>query len=92
MREADFYETGRLNCPNGPTTEAETDRDPGSKADSEVRTRWENDTIAFNMLKAKIAITPILKHFDLERSPVIVVYASKWAVSVALLQSCDGGY
>ena len=44
-------------------------------------TRWEKDTIVFTMLKAKIATTPILKHFDPDRIPVIVVYASKWAVS-----------
>ena len=44
------------------------------------------------MLKAKIAQTPILKHFDPDRTPVIVVYASKWAVSAALLQNYDGVY
>lgn len=38
------------------------------------------------MLKDKIAKTPILKHFDPDRAPVIVLYASKWAVSAALLQ------
>ena len=42
------------------------------------------------MLKAKIATTPILKHFDTDRIPVIVVYASKWAVSASLLQEYDG--
>ena len=47
---------------------------------------------AFTMLKAKIAQTPILKHFDPDRTPVIVVYASKWAVSAALLQNYDGVY
>ena len=44
------------------------------------------------MLKDKIAKTPILKHFDPDRPPVIVVYASKWAVSAALLQQHDGVY
>ena len=48
--------------------------------------------IAFTLLKAKIATTPILKHFDPDRSPVIVVYASKWAVSAALLQEYDVVY
>ena len=48
--------------------------------------------IAFTMLKDKIAKTPILKHFDPDRIPVIVVYASKWAVSAALLQEHDGVY
>ena len=32
---------------------------------------------------------PILKHFDPERSPVILVYASKWAVAAALLEIYD---
>lgn len=48
--------------------------------------------IAFTLLKAKIAATPILKHFDPDRLPVIVVYASKWAISAALLQEHDGMY
>ena len=47
---------------------------------------------AFTLLKTKIATTPILKHFDLDRSPVIVVYASKWAVSASLLLEYDGVY
>ena len=45
--------------------------------------------IAVIMLKAKIAGTPILNQFDPERPPVIVIYASKWAVSTALLQGHD---
>ena len=44
------------------------------------------------MLKSKIATNPILKHFDPDRIPVIVVYASKWAVSASLLQEYDGVY
>ena len=48
--------------------------------------------IAFTLLKAKISTTPMLKHFDPDRLPVIVVYASKWAVSAALLQEYDGVY
>ena len=44
------------------------------------------------MLKAKIATAPMLKHFDPDRPPVIVVYASKWAVSAALIQEYDGVY
>ena len=54
------------------------------------RIRWEKEMISFIMLKDKIAKTPILKHFDPDRPPVIVVYASKWAVSAALLQEHDG--
>ena len=59
----------------------------------EGRSRWEKATIAFNFSKQKIATTPILKHYGPDRPPVIVVYASKWAVSAALLQKherCTG--
>ena len=44
------------------------------------------------MLKDKIVITLILKHFDSDRDLVIVAYASKWVVSVSLLQEYDGVY
>ena len=44
------------------------------------------------MFKTKIATTPILKHFNLDRIPVIVVYTSYWAVSASLLQKYDGVY
>ena len=36
-------------------------------------------TFAITMLKAKIATTPTIKHFDPDRIPVIVLYASKWS-------------
>ena len=39
--------------------------------------RWKKAVIAFTMLKAKVPQTPMLGHFDPERRPVIVVYASK---------------
>ena len=44
------------------------------------------------MLNDKIDKTPILIHFDPDRSRVIVVYNSKWAVSAALLQEHDEIY
>ena len=78
LREADFSKIRRVNGSNGPKPEVEKDRDPGIKVDNEGRSHWEKATIAFIMLKAKIARTPVLKHFDPERSAVIVVYASKW--------------
>ncbi|POM79027.1 Reverse transcriptase [Phytophthora palmivora] len=40
----------------------------------------------------KIVTAPILQHFDVERKPVVVVYASKWAISAALMQEHDGIY
>ncbi|GMF48476.1 unnamed protein product [Phytophthora fragariaefolia] len=33
-----------------------------------------------------IASTPILRHFDPDRAPVVVDYASKWAISASLMQ------
>ena len=44
------------------------------------------------MSKDKIFKNSILKHFDPDRPPMIVVYGSKWAVSAALLQEHDGTY
>ncbi|OWZ04924.1 reverse transcriptase [Phytophthora megakarya] len=34
----------------------------------------------------------VLKHFDPERIPVIVLYANKWAISAALMQEHEGVY
>ena len=56
------------------------------------RSRWDKAMISFTLLRDKIDKAPILKRFDPERPPVIVVYASKWAVSTALLQEHDGVY
>ena len=77
LRKADFYEIRRLNNSNGLTYEVYFDRDRGSKAGRKDNIRWEKAKIVFNMLKAKVFRTPILNHFEPERSPVIVVYASK---------------
>ena len=106
LREADVFEISRQRSLDGSALKVETEQDPGSaggsievvdqvlntgnEVDSEGITRWEKAMIAFTMLKAKIAGTPILNHFDPERPPVIVVYASKWAISAALLQDLDG--
>ena len=51
---------------------------------------WVKAMIAFTMLKAKIAQNPVLRLFYPDRRPVTVVYASKWAVSAALLQEVHG--
>ncbi|ETN15080.1 hypothetical protein PPTG_22070 [Phytophthora nicotianae INRA-310] len=44
------------------------------------------------MLKNKIATAPVLRHFDPDRVSVVVVYASDWAISAALVQEHDGTY
>ena len=54
--------------------------------DFEGKWLYEKLVIAFTFLKAQIATMPSLKHFDQNRPPVIVIYASKWAVSSSLLQ------
>ncbi|OWZ01743.1 reverse transcriptase [Phytophthora megakarya] len=40
-------------------------------------------------LKAKIATTPVLRHFDPERRAMVVVYARDWAISGSLMQEYD---
>ena len=49
----------------------------GGDQDLEGRSRCDKASIAFTVLKKKIDTTPILKHFDSDRPPVIVVYARK---------------
>ena len=91
LREADFFEMSHMKDRDAMSG----DRDYTMRAnehDPNERSRWEKTSIAYTMLNAKIATTPILKHFDPDRLPVIVVYASKWAVSASLLQEYDGIY
>uniref|UniRef100_A0AAV1TY43 Reverse transcriptase RNase H-like domain-containing protein n=1 Tax=Peronospora matthiolae TaxID=2874970 RepID=A0AAV1TY43_9STRA len=78
LRELDFFEIGRSQLAAGDECSNEG--------------RWTEAKVAFNLLKAKIATAPMLKHFEPDRPPVIVVYASKWAVSAALIQEYDGVY
>ncbi|OWZ12633.1 LOW QUALITY PROTEIN: reverse transcriptase [Phytophthora megakarya] len=54
--------------------------------------RWIRAQMAFITLKIKIATTPILRHFDKARTPVVVVYASDWAISASLTQEQKGIY
>uniref|UniRef100_A0AAV1TR68 Reverse transcriptase/retrotransposon-derived protein RNase H-like domain-containing protein n=1 Tax=Peronospora matthiolae TaxID=2874970 RepID=A0AAV1TR68_9STRA len=76
LRESDFFDIGRAQLASGDECFNEG--------------RWTEAKVAFTMLKAKIATAPMLEHFDPDRPPVIVVYASKWAVSAALIQEYDG--
>uniref|UniRef100_H3GXR2 Reverse transcriptase domain-containing protein n=1 Tax=Phytophthora ramorum TaxID=164328 RepID=H3GXR2_PHYRM len=72
LREADFHEIGRLEKVNPGRQITGGDEIQIQDADS-----WTRAKIAFTMLKAKIVSTPILKHFDPDRTPVILVYASQ---------------
>ncbi|POM63176.1 reverse transcriptase, partial [Phytophthora palmivora] len=57
-----------------------------------VDPRWIQAHRAFETLKSKIASTPILRHFDTDREAVVIVYASDWAISAALVQEYDQIY
>ncbi|OWZ08023.1 LOW QUALITY PROTEIN: hypothetical protein PHMEG_00019499 [Phytophthora megakarya] len=65
-----------------PETDDSVDLDP----------RWIHAHRSFEVLKEKIAKTPILRHFDPDRRAVVVVYASDWAISGALMQEYDQVY
>ncbi|OWZ16418.1 reverse transcriptase [Phytophthora megakarya] len=54
--------------------------------------RWIMTHKAFTTLKTKIAATPILRHFDEARTPVVIVYASDWVISASLTQEHDRIY
>ncbi|OWY99112.1 reverse transcriptase [Phytophthora megakarya] len=49
-----------------------------------VDERWIRAHRAFITLKTKFATTPVLRHFDETRTPVVIVYARDWAISASL--------
>ncbi|KAE8901230.1 hypothetical protein PF003_g14794 [Phytophthora fragariae] len=61
--------------------------DPGVKEE-----RWTHAFRTFWTLREKIGTTPILRHFDPDRLPVVIVYASEWAISASLTQEHDHTY
>ncbi|OWY99587.1 reverse transcriptase [Phytophthora megakarya] len=58
----------------------------------EVDPCWIHAHRSFNVLKTRIATTPILRHFDPDRKATVVVYASDWTISGALMQEYDQIY
>ncbi|KAG2779664.1 hypothetical protein PC129_g7075 [Phytophthora cactorum] len=54
--------------------------------------KWARAKEDFEILKNKIAASPVLQQFDPDRTLVVVVYASDWAVSAAMMQEHDGVY
>ncbi|GMF33732.1 unnamed protein product [Phytophthora fragariaefolia] len=48
--------------------------------------KWRHALRAFEILKSKLATTPMLKHFDAEREPVVIVYANDWVIAAVLAQ------
>ncbi|OWZ10236.1 LOW QUALITY PROTEIN: reverse transcriptase [Phytophthora megakarya] len=75
LREVDYYQIARLKSTGEP--------EEGTTPADEERNRWTRAMSAFTILKAKIISTPILKNFDPGRTPIIVLYANKWAISAA---------
>ncbi|POM66457.1 Reverse transcriptase [Phytophthora palmivora] len=82
LREANFYEIAQKVISTGDDEGVVVEEDG----------RWTEARTAFATLKNKIVNAPILQHFDVDRQPVVVVYASKWAISAALMQEHDGVY
>ncbi|KAE9010111.1 hypothetical protein PF002_g13012 [Phytophthora fragariae] len=91
LREVDFAairdRAGREWA--GPTVTSVEDQQ-----DNRVTTdpKWVEAEAAFSELKKKIAATPILRHFDTEKRPMVIGYASEWVVSASLVQDHDGVY
>ena len=81
LREVDYHVLRRRASGTGDTHGDVQDED-----------RWSRVQVAFSMLKNKIATAPILRHFDPDREPVVIVYASDWAISASLVQEYDGVY
>ncbi|OWZ20866.1 reverse transcriptase [Phytophthora megakarya] len=54
-----------------------------------VTPRWIHASRSFNVLKAKIVRTPILRDFDPDQSVTVVVYVSDWSISGSLVQEYD---
>ena len=44
---------------------------------------------SFEILKGKVTTAPILRHFDADKIPVVILYANDWAISAALTQQHD---
>ncbi|OWZ15403.1 reverse transcriptase [Phytophthora megakarya] len=59
---------------------------------TDLDTWWIHAHRSVKVLKEKIAKTLILRHFDPVRQAVVVVYASDWAISGALMQEYDQIY
>ncbi|GMF33270.1 unnamed protein product [Phytophthora fragariaefolia] len=76
LSEGDFHEIGRQEESNSSGSGT-----GGVVASTEQADRWTRAKVAFTMLKAKVVNTP-----------VIILYASQWAISAALVQENDGVY
>ncbi|GMF53899.1 unnamed protein product [Phytophthora fragariaefolia] len=80
LREIDFFEASGQ-------AKARLESDEQNQRD-----KWALVTKAFVVLRDKIVNAPILTHFDPDKRPVVILYASKWAISAALVQEHEGVY
>ncbi|GMF52044.1 unnamed protein product [Phytophthora fragariaefolia] len=80
LREIDFFETSGQ-------AKARLESD-----DQKQRDKWTRATKAFVLLKDKIVHAPIMPHFNPDKRPVVILYASKSAISAALVQEHEGVY
>ncbi|KAE9274549.1 hypothetical protein PF008_g29565 [Phytophthora fragariae] len=80
-------EKGHADCNTGESGGIATNVDPEVKEG-----RWLHAFRSFWTLREKISATPILRHFDPDRLPVVIVYASEWAISASLMQEHDHTY
>ncbi|OWZ09555.1 reverse transcriptase [Phytophthora megakarya] len=79
-------------APRDPTPDCVKTSNPKSDNLADLDPRWVHAHRSFKVLKEKIAKTPILREFDPDRQAVVVVYASDWAISGALMQEYDQVY
>ncbi|KAE9298783.1 hypothetical protein PR003_g23144 [Phytophthora rubi] len=89
LREVDFAAIRDRDRRGGAGPTVTSTEDP-QYDQATVDPKWVEAEAAFSELKKKIAATPILRHFDTEKRPVVIVYASEWAVSASLVQDHDG--
>ncbi|KAE9030345.1 hypothetical protein PR002_g9910 [Phytophthora rubi] len=93
LREVDFAairdRAGRER--DGPTATYTKDQQDNQDR-ATTNPKWIEAEVAFLELKKKIAATLILRNFDTEKQPVVIVYASEWAVSASLVQDHDDVY
>ncbi|KAE8914804.1 hypothetical protein PF005_g11180 [Phytophthora fragariae] len=61
----------------------------GARNPADADLRWIRAQKSFAKLKEKVSATPILRHFQPELQPVVIVYANDWAISAALMQEHD---
>ncbi|KAE9295696.1 hypothetical protein PF008_g24196 [Phytophthora fragariae] len=91
LREVDFADMNKPENRSRVQDLAATAGDDleGARDPADADLRWIRAHKSFAKLKEKVSPTPILRHFQPELQPVVVVYANDWAISAALMQEHD---